>query len=66
MAPHRPRKSAPTELTTDDEDLIVYDVQGEELEPNPEDKFAMKECFKNNPNEYMRALTPIRFRKSRS
>ncbi|GFX60465.1 uncharacterized protein TNCV_1181841 [Trichonephila clavipes] len=27
MAPHRPRKAAPTELTTDDEDMITYDVE---------------------------------------
>ncbi|GFT09376.1 uncharacterized protein TNCV_5062421 [Trichonephila clavipes] len=65
IAPHRPRKSAPTELTADDEDMIMYDVQAEELEPNPEDKFAMKECFVNNAREYMGTLTPTRFRKSR-
>ncbi|GFT33785.1 hypothetical protein TNCV_4382971 [Trichonephila clavipes] len=65
VAPHRPKKSAPTELTTDVEDMIMYDVQAEELEPNPEDKFAMKECFVNNPTEYMRALTPTRFRKKK-
>ncbi|GFU61048.1 hypothetical protein TNCV_4436781 [Trichonephila clavipes] len=57
MAPQRPRKSAPTELATDDEDMIMYDMQVEELEPNPEDKFGMKECFVNNPSKYMRALT---------
>ncbi|GFU42722.1 uncharacterized protein TNCV_3139211 [Trichonephila clavipes] len=62
--PHRPRKSTPTELTTDEEDMIMYDVQAEELEPNPEDKFAVMECFVNNPSEYMRALTPTRFRNS--
>ncbi|GFT29403.1 putative RNA-directed DNA polymerase from transposon X-element [Trichonephila clavipes] len=61
MAPHRPRKSTPTELTTDEEDMIMYDVQTEELEPNPEDKFAVMECFVNNPSEYMRSLTPTRF-----
>ncbi|GFY23677.1 hypothetical protein TNCV_2789101 [Trichonephila clavipes] len=49
MAPHRPRKSTPTESTTDEDDMIMYDVQAEELEPNPEDKFAMMECFVNNP-----------------
>ncbi|GFV47957.1 hypothetical protein TNCV_1994411 [Trichonephila clavipes] len=27
MASHRPRKSAPTEYTTDEEDMIVYDVE---------------------------------------
>ncbi|GFX09413.1 putative RNA-directed DNA polymerase from transposon BS [Trichonephila clavipes] len=64
MAPHKPRKSTPTELTTDEEDMIMYDVQAEELEPNPEDKFAVMECFVNNPSEYMRALTPTRFRNS--
>ncbi|GFU90655.1 HTH_Tnp_Tc3_2 domain-containing protein [Trichonephila clavipes] len=62
MAPHRPRKSKPTESTTDEDDMIMYDVQAEELEPNPEDKFAVMECFVNNPSEYMRALTPTRFR----
>ncbi|GFU05709.1 putative RNA-directed DNA polymerase from transposon X-element [Trichonephila clavipes] len=62
MAPHRPRKSTPTESTTDEDDMIMYDVQAEELEPNPEDKFAVMECFVNNPSEYMRALTPTRFR----
>ncbi|GFV12473.1 uncharacterized protein TNCV_1792521 [Trichonephila clavipes] len=64
MAPHRPRKSTPTESTTDEDDMILYDVQAEELEPNPEDKFAVMECFVNNPREYMRALTPTRFRNS--
>ncbi|GFW49994.1 putative RNA-directed DNA polymerase from transposon BS [Trichonephila clavipes] len=64
IAPHRPRKSTPTELTTVEEDMIIYDVQADELEPNPEDKFAVMECFVNNPNEYMRALTPTRFRNS--
>ncbi|GFS91988.1 uncharacterized protein TNCV_1931551 [Trichonephila clavipes] len=65
MAKRKPRKSGTTELTTDDED-ITYDVQAEELEPDPEDKYAMIECFVNNPREYMRVLTPTRFRKSRS
>ncbi|GFS77022.1 uncharacterized protein TNCV_3756671 [Trichonephila clavipes] len=66
MAKHKPKKSGPTELTTDDEDIIMYDVQAEELEPDPEDKFAVMKCFEDNPSEYMRALTPTRFRKSRS
>ncbi|GFS70938.1 uncharacterized protein TNCV_2720001 [Trichonephila clavipes] len=66
IAKHKPRKSGPIEYTTYDENIIMHDVEAEELEPNPEDKFAMKECFINNPNEYMRALTPTRFRKSRS
>ncbi|GFS59939.1 uncharacterized protein TNCV_3957351 [Trichonephila clavipes] len=58
MAKHKPRKSGPTELTTDDEDMIMYDVQVEELEPDPEDKFAVMKCFVDNPSEYMRAITP--------
>ncbi|GFS78271.1 uncharacterized protein TNCV_3172241 [Trichonephila clavipes] len=66
MAPHRPRKSTPTESTTDEDDMIMYDVQAEELEPNPEDKVAVMECFVNNPSEYMRALTPTRFRNIKS
>ncbi|GFT33348.1 uncharacterized protein TNCV_859021 [Trichonephila clavipes] len=37
-APHRPRKSGPTEYTTDEEDMIIYDVE-DEPEPNPQ-------CFK--------------------
>ncbi|GFU29707.1 hypothetical protein TNCV_4745401 [Trichonephila clavipes] len=39
MAPHRPRKSAPTEYATDEED-ITYDVE-DELEVNPADTFVM-------------------------
>ncbi|GFX74070.1 hypothetical protein TNCV_490341 [Trichonephila clavipes] len=39
MAPHRPRKPAPTELTTDDED-ITYDVEELELEQDPTYIFA--------------------------
>ncbi|GFS99047.1 hypothetical protein TNCV_1890551 [Trichonephila clavipes] len=65
-AKHKPRKSGSTELTTDDEDMIMYDVQAEELEPYPEDKFVVMKCFVNNPNECMRALSSTRFRKSRS
>ncbi|GFU41027.1 uncharacterized protein TNCV_4645971 [Trichonephila clavipes] len=66
MTKHKPRKSGPTELTTDDEDMFMYDVPAEELEPDPEDTFAVMKCFVDNPSEYMRALTPTRFRKSRS
>ncbi|GFY24081.1 hypothetical protein TNCV_1011341 [Trichonephila clavipes] len=65
MAPHKPRKSAPTEYTTDDTDMLMHYVE-EELEPDPTDKFAIKECFRNNPDKNIRALTPTRFRKSRS
>ncbi|GFU88292.1 hypothetical protein TNCV_846851 [Trichonephila clavipes] len=56
MAKHKPRKSAPTEYTTDDEDLIMYDVEEEELDPDPADKFAIKECPTNFPKGYLRAL----------
>ncbi|GFW40770.1 hypothetical protein TNCV_4528591 [Trichonephila clavipes] len=60
MAPRKPRKSATIDYTTDDEDLIVYDVQEEELEP---DKFTIKECPQNFPKGYLRAITPTRYRK---
>ncbi|GFS97485.1 uncharacterized protein TNCV_4262681 [Trichonephila clavipes] len=66
MAKHKPRKSTPTEYTTGDEIMIMYDVEAEKLEHNPVDKFSMKECYRNNPDKYLRALTPTRFRKIRS
>ncbi|GFW30538.1 hypothetical protein TNCV_454761 [Trichonephila clavipes] len=66
MTPHRPRKSAPTDYATDEEDMITYDVEEEELEQDPTDKFAIKECPTNFPKGYLRALTPSRYRKSRN
>ncbi|GFU60385.1 uncharacterized protein TNCV_2255921 [Trichonephila clavipes] len=37
----KPRKAAPTEITTDDEDMITYDVvEEEELEQDPPNKFT--------------------------
>ncbi|GFV61914.1 uncharacterized protein TNCV_4107181 [Trichonephila clavipes] len=66
MAKHKPRKSAPTEYSTDDEDLIMYDVQVEELEIDPTDKSAITEYHRNNPDKYIHVLTPTRFRKNRS
>ncbi|GFS86215.1 hypothetical protein TNCV_660941 [Trichonephila clavipes] len=66
MTPHRPRKSAPTEYATHEEDMITYDVEEEELEPDPTFKFAFKESATSYPKGYLRALTPKRFRKSRS
>ncbi|GFW56331.1 hypothetical protein TNCV_2088401 [Trichonephila clavipes] len=57
MAKHKPRKSAPTEYTTDDEDMLMYDVE-EELEPDPTDKFVLKEDPSNFPRGYLRSLTP--------
>ncbi|GFW90165.1 hypothetical protein TNCV_1789861 [Trichonephila clavipes] len=37
MSPHRPRKSAPTEYTTVEEYMIIYDLVcvADEPEPNP-------------------------------
>ncbi|GFT95329.1 uncharacterized protein TNCV_3326141 [Trichonephila clavipes] len=63
MAPHRPRKAAPIEYATDEEDMITYDVEEEELEPDPTVKFALKENPVNYPKGYLRSLTPTRFRK---
>ncbi|GFS65838.1 hypothetical protein TNCV_390681 [Trichonephila clavipes] len=62
MAKRKPRKSALTEYTTDDEDMLMYDVE-EELEPDPTDKFVLKECPTNFPKESLCSLTPTRFRK---
>ncbi|GFW98607.1 hypothetical protein TNCV_2757861 [Trichonephila clavipes] len=64
MAPHRPRKSAPTEYATDEEDMITYDVE-DKLDPNPADNFFFGQYWRNNPGRYVRAVTPARFRKSR-
>ncbi|GFX21016.1 hypothetical protein TNCV_2044921 [Trichonephila clavipes] len=61
--PHRSRKSAPTEYATDEKDTITYDVEEEELEPDPTFKFALKESPTSYPKGYLRALTPTRFRK---
>ncbi|GFY34477.1 uncharacterized protein TNCV_2821631 [Trichonephila clavipes] len=36
MAPHRRRKPAPEEYTTDEEDMITYDVEEDEIEPHPD------------------------------
>ncbi|GFW03156.1 tigger transposable element-derived protein 4 [Trichonephila clavipes] len=36
MAQHRPRKPAPAEYSTDEEDMIVYDVEENEFESNPD------------------------------
>ncbi|GFW07139.1 RNA-directed DNA polymerase from mobile element jockey [Trichonephila clavipes] len=33
--PHRSRNETPTEITTDGEDMIIYDVEEEELEQDP-------------------------------
>ncbi|GFW63647.1 uncharacterized protein TNCV_4329351 [Trichonephila clavipes] len=52
--PHRSRNATPTEIT-DDEDMITYDVEEEELEQDP---FIL-------PEGYLRALTPSRYRNYR-
>ncbi|GFW15806.1 hypothetical protein TNCV_3583041 [Trichonephila clavipes] len=62
MTPRRPRKSAPKELTTDDEDMITYDVEEEELELDPAGKFPIEEDPLNFPKGYLRSLTPSRYR----
>ncbi|GFT38487.1 hypothetical protein TNCV_3294891 [Trichonephila clavipes] len=49
------RNATPTEITTDDEDMITYDVEEEELEQDP---FIL-------PEGYLSALTPSRYRNSR-
>ncbi|GFV45249.1 hypothetical protein TNCV_2496071 [Trichonephila clavipes] len=66
MTPHRPRKSAPTEYATGEEDMITYNVEEEELDPDPTFKFAFKESPTSYSKGYLRTLTPTRFRKSRS
>ncbi|GFS80372.1 hypothetical protein TNCV_3448061 [Trichonephila clavipes] len=65
MAPHRSRKVATTEITTDDEDMITYDVEEEELEQDPPNKFTIDEDPLNFPKGYLRTLTPSRYRNSR-
>ncbi|GFW61266.1 hypothetical protein TNCV_3377811 [Trichonephila clavipes] len=35
MAPYRRKKPAPTDYTTDEEDMIPYDVEEDELEQHP-------------------------------
>ncbi|GFV56202.1 transposable element Tcb2 transposase [Trichonephila clavipes] len=54
MAPHRPRKSAPTQLKTDDEDMITYEVEEEELEQDPPNKYTIKEDPLNFAKQYLR------------
>ncbi|GFV25511.1 hypothetical protein TNCV_1147811 [Trichonephila clavipes] len=65
MAPHRPRNAAPTELTTDDEDMITYGVEEEELKQDPPNKFTSKEDPLNFPKGYLRSFTASRYRNSR-
>ncbi|GFS82382.1 uncharacterized protein TNCV_4137421 [Trichonephila clavipes] len=53
--PHRSRNATPTDITTDDEDMLTYDVEEAELEQDP---FIL-------PKGYLRALTPSRYRNYR-
>ncbi|GFU51681.1 hypothetical protein TNCV_83071 [Trichonephila clavipes] len=57
MAKHKPRKSGPTEYTTDDEDMLMYDVE-EEHESDPADIFVLKGSPSNFLRGYIRSLTP--------
>ncbi|GFY01016.1 hypothetical protein TNCV_1364211 [Trichonephila clavipes] len=55
MAPHKPRKSAPTEYITDEKDMIVYDVE-DKPEPKKElilnlGDYTYKGEFVNKPNQ---------------
>ncbi|GFX60623.1 hypothetical protein TNCV_4916731 [Trichonephila clavipes] len=65
MAPHRSKKAAPTEITTNDEDMITYDLEEEELEQDPPNKFTINEDPLNFPKGYLRSLIPSRYSNSR-
>ncbi|GFY17261.1 hypothetical protein TNCV_1090351 [Trichonephila clavipes] len=47
MAPYRRKKPAPTDYTTDEEDMIRYDVEEDELEQPPDlvQKDGFNECL---------------------
>ncbi|GFT29391.1 hypothetical protein TNCV_757471 [Trichonephila clavipes] len=62
--PHRSRNATPTEIT-DDDDMITYDVEEEELEQDPPNKFTIDEDPFILPKGYLRALTPSRYRNYR-
>ncbi|GFU79568.1 hypothetical protein TNCV_4713891 [Trichonephila clavipes] len=63
--PHRSRNAAPTEITADDEDMITNDVEEEELEQDPPNKFTIDEDPFILPKGYLRSLTPSRYRNYR-
>ncbi|GFS71696.1 uncharacterized protein TNCV_2995001 [Trichonephila clavipes] len=63
--PHRSRNATPTEITTDDEDMITYDVEEGELEQDPPNKFTIDEDPFILPKGYLRASTPSRYRNYR-
>ncbi|GFX57744.1 uncharacterized protein TNCV_1495051 [Trichonephila clavipes] len=58
---HRFRNATPTEITSDDED-ITYDVEEEELEQDPPNKFTIDKDPFILPKGYLRGLTPSRYR----
>ncbi|GFU75403.1 uncharacterized protein TNCV_3620561, partial [Trichonephila clavipes] len=60
--PHRSRNTTPTAITTDDDNMITYDVEEEELERDPPNKFTIDEDPFILPKGYLRALTPSRYR----
>ncbi|GFT42997.1 hypothetical protein TNCV_1615601 [Trichonephila clavipes] len=59
MAPYRRKKPAPTDYTTDEEDIITYDVEEDELEqhPNLVQKDAEIGSCANKPHNH--SLTPL-------
>ncbi|GFX62089.1 uncharacterized protein TNCV_2228151 [Trichonephila clavipes] len=63
--PHRSRIATPTEITTDDEDMITYDVEEGELEQDPPNKFTIDEDPFILPKGYLRTLTPSLYRNYR-
>ncbi|GFT62802.1 uncharacterized protein TNCV_2673611 [Trichonephila clavipes] len=63
--PHRSRNATPTEITTDDEDMITYDVEEEKIEQDPPNKFTIDEDPFILPKGYLRALTTSRYRNYR-
>ncbi|GFV21134.1 RNA-directed DNA polymerase from mobile element jockey [Trichonephila clavipes] len=59
MAPYRPKTPAPTDYTTDEEDIITYDVEKDELEQRPN-------LVQKDGRQYWKGsllLTPTRLRK---
>ncbi|GFT42709.1 hypothetical protein TNCV_4129631 [Trichonephila clavipes] len=64
MNPHRPKKPASDESTTDEEEMIVYDVE-DEIESNPdylkenEIKCPLWSCFNQSSNSKQNKTTPI-------
>ncbi|GFU98447.1 hypothetical protein TNCV_3652781 [Trichonephila clavipes] len=49
--------------TTDEEEMIVYDVEEDGFEKKPAEGFVLPESFRKTPHKYVRALTPTPYRK---